>query len=182
MRILGIDPGLRHTGFGVIDIVGSKSLYVISGTVDVPNNLTMIKRLKIIMDSLKEIALETKPNVAAMEIIFLNNNPATTLLLGQARGAAMCAIANMSIPLYEYTALQIKKSIVGNGRASKYQIQIMVKNLLSLNNIPSEDSADALACSLCHANTFSIKNKLSINQNMIIDNYIKKIKNGRYII
>lgn len=182
MRIIGIDPGLRHTGFGVIEVVNSQLLYVSSGTIDIPTNLPIVSRLKVILDSVRNIVKDTKPTVAAIEIIFMNNNPASTLLLGQARGAAICAIADLKLPLYEYTALQIKKSIVGTGRASKIQMQIMVKYLLSLNGLPSLDSADALACAICHFHIDSFKDKLFNNVTNPHKKVIRKIKNGRFIL
>lgn len=151
MRILGIDPGLRRTGFGVIDVDGPRLLYVASGTIVVPGNLSLAARLKTILDNIREVAEETRPTVAAMEKVFLNTNPSSTLLLGQARGAALCALADSGLEVYEYTALQVKKSVVGTGRAAKEQVQHMVQRLLSLNGLPAADSADALACAICHA-------------------------------
>lgn len=151
MRILGIDPGLRRTGFGVIDADGPRLIYVASGTIVVPGDLSLAARLKTILDHVREVAAETRPTVAAMEKVFLNTNPASTLLLGQARGAALCALADSGLEVHEYTALQVKKSVVGTGRAAKEQVQHMVQRLLSLNGLPSADSADALACAICHA-------------------------------
>lgn len=151
MRILGIDPGLRRTGFGVIDADGPRLIYVASGTIIVPGDLSLAARLKTILDHVREVAAETRPTVAAMEKVFLNTNPASTLLLGQARGAALCALADSGLEVHEYTALQVKKSVVGTGRAAKEQVQHMVQRLLSLNGLPSADSADALACAICHA-------------------------------
>ncbi len=160
MRILGIDPGLRRTGFGVIDIEGSFIKYKISGTIVIPEKLPLVNRLKIILDDLRQIIRETKPAVASLEIIFLNANPTSTLLLSQARGAALCALADNYLSVHEYTALQIKKALVGTGRATKEQIKVMVCNLLSLNERLNSDSADALACAICHANMSSFKKKI----------------------
>ena len=151
MRILGIDPGLRRTGFGVIDVDGPRMRYVASGTIVVPTEQSLAKRLKVILDSVRDIARDTRPDIAALEIVFLNTNPASTLLLGQARGAALCALAYAELDVHEYTALQIKKSVVGSGRAAKPQVQAMVQRLLNLNGLPAPDSADALACAMCHA-------------------------------
>lgn len=151
MRILGVDPGLRRTGFGVIDTSGSKLQYVTSGTIIVPSNASLPERLQVILDNLREVARETRPDVAALEIVFVNTNPQSTLLLGQARGAAMCALSDSGLVVHEYTALQIKKSVVGHGKAAKEQVQEMVKRLLSLNATPNTDPADALACAICHA-------------------------------
>jgi len=161
MRILGIDPGLRRTGFGVIDAEGGARLrYVASGTIVVAPNLALPERLKVILDNLRQVARDTQPDVAALEIVFLNTNPASTLLLGQARGAALCALADSGLGVHEYTALQIKKSVVGTGRAAKQQVQLMVQRLLSLDGIPAPDSADALACAICHAHIGPLRSRL----------------------
>src|SRR5690554_2212944 len=113
MRILGIDPGLRRTGFGVIESQGSQLRYIASGTVVVPSDAALADRLKVILDNLREVARDARPDVAAMEKVFVNANPQSTLLLGQARGAALCALADSGLMVHEYTALQIKKSVVG---------------------------------------------------------------------
>ena len=160
MRVLGIDPGLRRTGFGVIDSEGMRLRYVASGTIVVPPELPLPERLKVILDNLREVARETQPDVAALEIVFLNTNPASTLLLGQARGAALCALADSRLDVHEYTALQIKKAVVGTGRAAKEQVQMMVQRLLSLNGTPAPDSADALACAICHAHVGPMQQRL----------------------
>jgi crossover junction endodeoxyribonuclease RuvC len=164
MRVLGIDPGLRRTGFGVIDAEGMRLRYVASGTIVVPAELPLPERLKVILDNLREVARETRPDVAALEIVFLNTNPASTLLLGQARGAALCALADSRLDVHEYTALQIKKAVVGTGRAAKEQVQMMVQRLLSLNGKPAPDSADALACAICHAHVGPLQERLSQTQ------------------
>ncbi|AWB35355.1 crossover junction endodeoxyribonuclease RuvC [Orrella marina] len=151
MRILGVDPGLRRTGFGVIDVQGANMQYVASGTILIDAQATLPARLKIILDNLREVVRDTRPDVAALEIVFVNTNPQTTLLLGQARGAALCALADSDLLVHEYTALQIKKSVVGHGKAAKQQVQDMVQRLLNLNATPGSDPADALACAICHA-------------------------------
>jgi crossover junction endodeoxyribonuclease RuvC len=153
MRILGVDPGLRRTGFGVIDCVGSDLKYVASGAIIAPSALPLPERLKVILDNLREVIRQTQPDVAALEIVFVNANPQSTLLLGQARGAALCALADSDLRVNEYTALQIKKAVVGHGKAAKEQVQVMVQHLLKLNAQPSSDPADALACAICHAHT-----------------------------
>ncbi|AGF47090.1 crossover junction endodeoxyribonuclease RuvC [Candidatus Kinetoplastibacterium desouzaii TCC079E] len=182
MRILGIDPGLRKTGFGVIETQGTNIVYITSGTIVVPVNIAMSERLKVIFDNIHQVINDTKPSVASIEIIFMNTNPSTTLLLGQARGAAFCSIAHNNLPAYEYTALQIKKSIVGTGRAVKKQMQIMVQHLLSLNGMPSADSADALACAICHAHVNPLQNKISTLKNSLTLPSNRKLKNGRIIM
>jgi len=161
MRILGIDPGLRRTGFGVIDAQGPRLQYVASGTIVVPPGLPLSERLKVILDNIREIARTTAPTVSALEKVFVNTNPASTLLLGQARGAAMCALADSGLDVHEYTALQIKKSVVGNGHAAKEQVQRMVQYLLKLDGLPAPDSADALACAICHAHVGPLAVRLS---------------------
>jgi crossover junction endodeoxyribonuclease RuvC len=162
MRILGVDPGLRRTGFGVIDADGPRLHYVASGTVVVPPAQPLAGRLKVILDNLREIVRDTQPDVAALEIVFLNTNPASTLLLGQARGAAMCALADTGLDVHEYTALQIKKAVVGSGRAAKEQVQAMVQRLLALDGLPAPDSADALACAICHAHVAPLADRLAV--------------------
>ncbi len=150
MRILGIDPGLRITGFGVIDKEGQKLHYVASGCIKTPAG-ELPERLKVILDSLSEVIVQHQPQHAAVEKVFVNVNPQSTLLLGQARGAAICAAVLANLSVGEYTALQVKQAVVGNGHADKEQVQIMVQKLLNLSGTPSPDAADALACAICHA-------------------------------
>lgn len=153
MRILGIDPGLQTTGFGVIDMDGQRLSYVASGTIrttkmelgDLPG------RLKVLFDGISEVAERYQPTMSAVEIVFVNVNPQSTLLLGQARGAALTALVNANLPVAEYTALQMKKAVVGHGRAAKSQIQEMVKRLLQLPGLPGPDAADALGLAITHA-------------------------------
>lgn len=153
MRILGVDPGLRRTGFGVIDVQGQALKYVASGTIVIDPQAALSQRLKIILDGLRQVVQDTKPDLAALEIVFVNANPQSTLLLGQARGAALCALADSGLDVHEYTALQVKKSVVGYGKAGKEQVQEMVQRLLRLTSAPPSDPADALACAICHAHT-----------------------------
>jgi crossover junction endodeoxyribonuclease RuvC len=150
MRILGIDPGLRITGFGVIDKQGQHISYVASGCIKTPDG-ELPGRLKVILDSLREVIELHQPQLAAVEKVFVNVNPQSTLLLGQARGAAICAAVSADLPVAEYTALQVKQAVVGNGHADKEQVQAMVTRLLNLSGTPSPDAADALACAICHA-------------------------------
>jgi crossover junction endodeoxyribonuclease RuvC len=149
MRILGIDPGLRVTGFGVIDKVGQQLHYVASGCIKTPVG-ELPERLKSILNSLGEVITQHNPEQVAVEKVFVNVNPQSTLLLGQARGAAICAAVLVNLPVAEYTALQVKQAVVGNGHAKKEQVQLMVQRLLSLSGVPSPDAADALACAICH--------------------------------
>ena len=156
LRILGIDPGLRLTGFGVIEMLGEKLSYVASGTIKTTNGRgddleDLPTRLKTILDGLFEVIATYAPTQVAVEKVFVNVNPQSTLLLGQARGTAICAAVMHRLPVSEYTALQVKQAVVGNGHAAKAQVQEMVKRLLRLEGNPSADAADALACAICHA-------------------------------
>ncbi len=150
VRILGIDPGLRATGFGILDQVGNKLIYIASGCIKTPVG-ELPERLKVILNSLGEVIAQYQPQQVAVEKVFVNVNPQSTLLLGQARGAAICAALLANLPVAEYTALQVKQAVVGNGHAKKEQVQDMVQRLLILSGAPSPDAADALACAICHA-------------------------------
>ena len=149
-RILGIDPGLRITGFGVIEKNGTSIAYIASGCIR-SGDAGLPERLKTILEGLRSIILEHQPQQVAVEKVFVNVNPQSTLLLGQARGTAICAAVIAGLPVAEYTALQVKQAVVGNGHADKEQVQEMVKRLLKLSGAPSADAADALACAICHA-------------------------------
>jgi crossover junction endodeoxyribonuclease RuvC len=150
IRILGIDPGLRVTGFGILDRSGQKLAYVTSGCIRTPGG-DLSARLKTILDGLNEVIAGSRPQQVALEKVFVNVNPHSTLMLGQARGTAICAAVMHGLPVSEYTALQVKQAVVGNGHARKEQVQDMVKRLLRLAGNPSPDAADALACAICHA-------------------------------
>jgi crossover junction endodeoxyribonuclease RuvC len=152
VRILGIDPGLRVTGFGVIEQAGSQLKYVTSGCVRSGEG-ELAARLKTLLDGLGEVIAANRPQQVAIEKVFVNVNPQSTLLLGQARGAAICAAVIAGLPVAEYTALQVKQAVVGKGKAKKEQVQHMVRRLLALPGDPSPDAADALACAICHANS-----------------------------
>jgi crossover junction endodeoxyribonuclease RuvC len=165
LRILGIDPGLQVTGFGVIETeirgteVGGRSpnslVYVASGCVKSGAG-DLAARLKSILEGLKGVIAAHGPVEVAVEKVFVNANPQSTLALGQARGAAICAALLAGLPVAEYTALQVKQSVVGNGHAAKEQVQHMVKRLLALPGHPAPDAADALACAICHAHGRSL--------------------------
>jgi crossover junction endodeoxyribonuclease RuvC len=141
---------LRVTGFGVLDKAGQKLAYVTSGCIRVPSGELSV-RLKTILDGLAEVIASCQPEQVALEKVFVNVNPQSTLLLGQARGTAICAAVLHRLPISEYTALQVKQAVVGNGHAGKEQVQEMVKRLLKLEGKPGPDAADALACAICHA-------------------------------
>ena len=149
-RILGIDPGLRITGFGVLDKAGQRLSYVSSGCIRTPKG-ELSMRIKTILQGLREVMDQWRPEQIAIEKVFVNANPQSTLLLGQARGAAVCAAVIYGLPVAEYTALQVKQAVVGNGHAHKQQVQEMVRRLLALSGAPTPDAADALACAICHA-------------------------------
>ncbi len=129
---------------------GNRLSYVASGCIRTPDG-ELPQRLKAILDSVGEVINAYRPDQAAIEKVFVNVNPQSTLLLGQARGAAICAMVARDLPVAEYTALQVKQAVVGNGHADKEQVQDMVRRLLDLEGTPQADAADALACAICHA-------------------------------
>lgn len=153
MRILGIDPGLRRTGFGVLDAEGTRLVYVASGVIETSGAAQgdLPARLKLLFDGIHELALRYQPQVAAVEIVFVNVNPQATLLLGQARGACITALVASELPVAEYTALQMKQAVAGHGKAAKAQVQAMVQRLLQLPRAPGPDAADALGLAITHA-------------------------------
>jgi len=153
MRVLGIDPGLRTTGFGVVECSGSRLGYIASGTIrtDAAALGDLPGRLKIIFEGVREVTERYAPTCASIEIVFVNVNPQATLLLGQARGAALSALVAGELEVAEYTALQMKRAIVGHGQARKEQVQQMVMRLLALPAPPGPDAADALGLAICHA-------------------------------
>jgi crossover junction endodeoxyribonuclease RuvC len=160
MKILGIDPGLRTTGFGVIDKQGNKLSYIASGTIKTPD-ADLPERLKTIFAGVAEVIATYAPDCAAIEKVFVNVNPQSTLLLGQARGAAICALVFSDLKVAEYTALQVKQAVVGQGKAQKQQVQDMVQRLLSLSGMPGTDAADALGVAICHAHSGDVLAALS---------------------
>jgi len=151
-RILGIDPGSRFTGYGIIELNAGKSIWVNSGCIKVKAD-NLAEKLCIIADSLNILLDEFQPDEMAIEKVFVSHNVDSALKLGQARGAAIATVALRKIPVSEYTPTQIKKAVVGKGNATKVQVQHMMVNLLGLSKAPQEDAADALAIALCHAHT-----------------------------
>ncbi len=153
MRILGIDPGLQTTGFGVIDADGHALSYVASGTIKTTQIATgnLPARLKVLFDGINEVSARYQPEIAAVEIVFVNVNPQATLLLGQARGACVTALVSCNLAVAEYTALQMKKAVAGYGKAGKPEVQEMVMRLLKLPGLPGKDAADALGLAITHA-------------------------------
>lgn len=163
MRIIGIDPGLRTTGFGIVDKDGAKMTYVASGTIATAHidRGNLPARLKVLFEGVKEVMTRYEPDVAAVEIVFVNVNPQSTLLLGQARGACIAALVSSDLLVSEYTALQMKQAIVGYGRAEKAQVQDMVKRLLNLPALPGQDAADALGLAITHCHASESFGKLA---------------------
>ena len=152
LRILGIDPGLNRTGWGVIETDGVRVRWIEHGVIRVPAG-ELPQRLHVILEQLTLVIRSTQPQCASVERVFVNVNPHATLLLGQARGAAICAAVHAGLAVREHTALQVKQAVVGYGRADKVQVQMMVQKLLALPIAPSSDAADALACAICDAHT-----------------------------
>lgn len=163
-RILGIDPGSRITGFGIVECVDGRTRYVESGCIRVGGG-DFVGRLKAIFDGLSEVVETYAPTEVAIERVFMHRNPDSALKLGQARGAAICAVMTEDMPVHEYAPTEIKQAIAGKGNASKVQIQHMVKVLLNLPGTPQEDAADALAAALCHAHTGQTLSRMISAQN-----------------
>lgn len=158
MKILGVDPGIGRTGWGVIEIESSKLKVQSFGCVETEANLKIEKRLQVIYESIIEIIDENKPDVLAIEDLFFNTNAKTALIVGQARGVILLIGAQKKLPISIYTPLQVKMALTGYGRADKNQIGQMVKVLLKLEKIPKpDDTADALAIALTHAFSYKMK-------------------------
>jgi crossover junction endodeoxyribonuclease RuvC len=155
-RILGIDPGSRITGYGVIEATRGQLRFVSCGVIKTTARFPFSHRLNEIFDGINEVIQVHGPVVAAVEDVFLSNNPRSALKLGQARGAAIVAAMQNGLAVRDYSAKMIKQAVVGYGQAEKMQIQHMVKVLLGLSAVPSADAADALAVAICHANTLRI--------------------------
>jgi crossover junction endodeoxyribonuclease RuvC len=151
IRLIGLDPGLRRSGWGVIEVEGNSLVHVASGAVTSDAKAPLAERLSQIFSALTDVISLHQPAEAAVEETFVNKNPASTLKLGQARGAVMLAPAQLGIPVAEYAANLIKKSLVGNGHADKNQIQAMINILLPGAKPETADAADALAVAVCHA-------------------------------
>jgi crossover junction endodeoxyribonuclease RuvC len=158
-RILGIDPGSRLTGFGVVDFVGAQPVYVASGTVRSPGG-SFPDRLRQIYESVAAIVDEFRPDIVAVETVFMHRNAMSALKLGHARSAALCATFSRSLAVYEYAPREIKLAVVGTGSASKEQVQHMVVSLLRLSARPAPDAADALAAALCHGHQRRMRQRL----------------------
>jgi len=160
MRILGIDPGSRITGYGIVEKKGNRLLHVDNGAIHTRSSDALPLRLKTIHDALGGVIAEYTPEAVAVEEIFLSRNVLSALKLGHARGAALLAGVIHHLPVFEYSALQVKSAVVGYGRAGKEQVQQMVKSLLGLPEIAQEDASDALAVAICHAHSHSLNSRL----------------------
>ena len=157
MRVLGIDPGSRITGYGIVDQLGHRLVHVDNGAIFTDKAEDFSGRLKRIFDGLSEVIAEYRPDEVAVENIFFSTNVQSALKLGQARGAAIVAAVHAGLPVAEYTALQVKQAVVGQGRAEKGQVQKMLKVLLGLPEIAQEDASDALAVAICHINSRELR-------------------------
>lgn len=162
--VLGIDPGSRKTGYGIINVVGAQRIYVASGHIKITGD-ELAGRLGQIYRGVDEIIETYMPQEYAIERVFMARNPDSALKLGQARGVAMVAAVNHGLPVSEYSARQIKQAVVGHGAAAKNQVQEMVARLLKLPGLPQEDAADALAIAICHANTHASLIRLATSRN-----------------
>lgn len=157
MKILGIDPGTRITGYGIITVDGNRLQHIDNGIIKTSSSENLPARLGIIYEGLMEVLTRFSPNVVSIEQVFLAKNPRSALTLGHARGAAVLAAVNSGIEIYEYSALQVKSAVVGYGHAQKSQVQHMVKVLLNLVEPAQEDASDALAVAICHAHSRNLE-------------------------
>jgi crossover junction endodeoxyribonuclease RuvC len=155
-RIIGIDPGSRTTGYGVVESEQGRLRFLSCGVIKTTTTMSFSYRLNQIFTGINEVIQVHGPTVAAVEDVFLATNPGSALKLGQARGAAVVAAMQNDLEVTDYSAKQIKQAVVGYGQAGKAQVQHMVRVLLGLNASPSSDAADALAVAICHANQFRI--------------------------
>lgn len=161
MIILGIDPGSRLTGYGVINVIGNRSVHIDNGTIDTRKHKDFNQRLLVVHQEMTRLVTHFSPDIIAVESIFYAKNVQTALKLGHARGAAIVAALTKGRPLFEYSPLQVKQAVVGFGKASKDQVTQMVKRLLALPEIAEENASDALAVALCHAHSAPL-NKLKM--------------------
>ena len=161
MRILGIDPGSRATGYGLIEKEGNRLIHIDNGVIRPPEKAELPERLQAIFSGINAIIDEYSPQNSAIEQVFMSQNAQSALKLGQARGAALLALANAGLEVGEYSPMQVKSAVVGYGRAAKSQVQQMVKALLNLPEIAQEDASDALAVAICHAHSVNLKKQLA---------------------
>jgi crossover junction endodeoxyribonuclease RuvC len=159
VRVLGLDPGLRHTGWGVIDIAGNRLTHVGDGVVHAATDQPLAMRLVALFRQITTVLERFRPDEAAVEETFVNRNPASTLKLGAARGVVLLAPAERGVPVAEYSANLIKKSVVGGGHAGKAQVQLMVRRILPGCGNGEPDAADALAVAICHAHQIETRRR-----------------------
>lgn len=163
MKIIGVDPGFAITGYGIIEYYNNKFKFIDFGVITTSPELSLPERLLKIDTDLNQLLLKHSPDAMSVEELFFNTNIKTAITVGHGRGVALLTAARAHVPVFEYTPLQVKQSVVGYGRARKEQVQQMVKVLLSLDKIPKpDDAADALAVAICHAHS----NKLQYNIRM----------------
>ncbi|MFA5516177.1 MAG: crossover junction endodeoxyribonuclease RuvC [Desulfuromonadales bacterium] len=160
MRILGIDPGTGTTGYGIVEKQGNRLVHIENGAIRTHSGEDLALRLKTIHDALTGVIVRYAPQAVAVEQIFVAKNALSALKLGHARGAALLSGVNARLPVFEYSALQVKSAVVGYGRAEKSQVQQMVRMLLNLPEIAQEDASDALAVAICHAHSHSLNGRL----------------------
>lgn len=163
IRILGIDPGSRITGYGIIEVEGNHNRYVTSGCVRTEHK-ALPERLRVIFEGVQELIDTYRPDEMAIEQVFMHRNADSALKLGQARGSAICAGVMALLPVGEYSPREIKQAVVGRGGADKAQVQHMVRTLLALSDVPQEDAADALAVALCHGHTCQGRARMKLDQ------------------
>ncbi|HEY5675014.1 MAG TPA: crossover junction endodeoxyribonuclease RuvC [Malonomonas sp.] len=161
MRILGIDPGSKATGYGFIEQQGNRLIHLDNGAIFTRSQDPLALRLQIIYRELTRLIEHYRPDAVAVEQVFMAKNPASALKLGHARGVALLAGINAELAVAEYSALQVKSAVVGYGRAGKNQVQQMTRTLLNLPEIAQEDAADALAVAICHAHSHHLNNHLA---------------------
>ena len=160
MKIFGIDPGSRITGYGVIESKGNKSSYIGSGAIQTKEK-DFQKRLKVIFTEIEKLIDEYQPDVVAIENVFMHRNPDSALKLGQAKAAAICGTFKQGLTVFEYAAREVKQAVVGSGAAEKEQVQYMVKIILGIKNKELKlDESDALAIAICHAHSYSMDKKI----------------------
>lgn len=162
MIILGIDPGSRATGYGLVEQQGNRLLHIDNGAIMTRSDDPLADRLALIYNQLEDLIQIFKPDAMAVEQVFVAKNPASALKLGHARGVALLAGVKAGLPVAEYTALQVKSAVVGYGRAAKSQVQHMTRTLLNLPEIAQEDAADALAIAICHAHSHQLVSRIAL--------------------
>ncbi len=157
MRVLGLDPGLRNTGWGVIESHGNRLSHVANGVVRSNPKEELAERLLALHEGIKEVVESFQPDFAAVEVTLANKNPSSTLKLGMARGIALLTPASLGVPMGEYLPMIVKKAVVGTGHADKNQVEMMVRRLLPGCEISTSDASDALAVAICHAHNLTTR-------------------------